>query len=99
MAADSSDLTVAGEFPFVGAFRPFSLVSCRATATFASNAQFRPTVLSMHTRELVDVAAVVALNAPQLAAGGVLPDQEHVQQYWSTSKCRSENWNRALKSY
>lgn len=53
----------------------------------------------MHIRELVDVAAVVALNAPQLATGGVLPDQEQVQQYWSTSKCRSENWNRALKSY
>jgi hypothetical protein len=53
----------------------------------------------MHVRELVDVAAVVALNARQLSVGGLLPDSAHLQQYWSTSKCRSENWNRALKVY
>lgn len=53
----------------------------------------------MQIRELVDVAALVALNAPQLAAGSAAPDIEHLQQYWSTSKCRNESWSRALKAF
>ena len=51
----------------------------------------------MHARELVDVAALVALNGPLLVASSRAPKLSSLEQYWSTSKCRFDNWNRALK--
>jgi hypothetical protein len=53
----------------------------------------------MHARELVEVAGLVALNGPLLICGHVAPQATHLEQYWSTSKCRFESWSRALKSY
>jgi hypothetical protein len=53
----------------------------------------------MHARELVDVAGLVALNGPLLVRGSVSPGSVHLEQYWSTSKCRAESWNRMLKAY
>ncbi|MBI3836561.1 MAG: hypothetical protein HY288_01330 [Planctomycetia bacterium] len=53
----------------------------------------------MHARELVEVAGMVALNGPLLVCGRLPPNSTHLEQYWSTSRCRFENWSRALKAY
>jgi hypothetical protein len=54
---------------------------------------------AMHVRELVEIAGLVALNGPLLVGGSSAPSPVHLDQYWSTSKCRFESWNRALKIY
>jgi hypothetical protein len=52
----------------------------------------------MHPRELVDVAAMVALHGPLLIEGRSPPAEAELEQYWSASKCRAENWGRLLKA-
>jgi hypothetical protein len=52
----------------------------------------------MHARELVEVAGLVALNGPLLVASAPPTSSVFLEQYWATSKCRFESWNRALKS-
>ena len=52
---------------------------------------------SMHARELVDVAGLVALNGHLLAGGARPASPVYLEQYWEASKCRFESWSRALK--
>lgn len=53
----------------------------------------------MHARELVEVAGLVALNGPQFVAGSPPVGPNYLEQYWVSSKCRFESWNRALRCY
>jgi hypothetical protein len=53
----------------------------------------------MHVRDLVEVAGVVALNGPLIVRRAESLSQTHLEQYWTTSKCRCENWHRALKYF
>jgi hypothetical protein len=51
----------------------------------------------MHVRDLVEVAGIVASGGPQIVrAPGVLAAAQ-LERYWAASKCRLENWHRALK--
>lgn len=51
----------------------------------------------MHARELVDLAALIALQAPVLVQGeGTIP-QQGIEDYWVASKCRLDRWTRELK--
>lgn len=52
----------------------------------------------MHAHELVEVAAVVAVNADPLLARGPIGSQ-HVVQYWTASRIRLDCWSLALKEY
>jgi hypothetical protein len=52
----------------------------------------------MHARDLVDVAALVALNGPALAHSGRVPQVAYLEQYWATSKNRFDSWNRVMKT-
>ena len=38
----------------------------------------------------------MALNGPLLVLGSGSPSPVHLEQYWATSRCRSESWSRAL---
>jgi len=51
----------------------------------------------MHAIELVEVAGLVALQGPLLVDGGPVIHPSHLEQYWISAKCRSENWHRTLK--
>jgi hypothetical protein len=51
----------------------------------------------MHARELVEVAGLVASNGPLLVAAAPQKSSVYLEQYWATSRCRFESWNRALK--
>jgi hypothetical protein len=51
----------------------------------------------MHAIELVEVAALVALQGPLLVDGGPEIHSSHLEQYWISAKCRSEHWHRTLK--
>jgi hypothetical protein len=51
----------------------------------------------MHARELVDLAAVVAVHAPALIRAARDIPEESVEGYWVASKCRLERWGRTLK--
>src|SRR5262245_51650117 len=51
----------------------------------------------MHVRELVEVAGLVALNGPLVIQGSAPLETAYVERYWSTSKCRSDEWHRWLK--
>ncbi len=53
----------------------------------------------MHARELVEVAGLVALHGPLLIRSGRSPATQPLEQYWTTSKFRCENWMRILKTY
>lgn len=51
----------------------------------------------MHSRELAELAAIVAVHAPILIDGrGHIPP-ECSQQYWAASKCRLDRWGRLLR--
>jgi hypothetical protein len=54
----------------------------------------------MHPRELIEVAGLVALNGPLLVAASPPPHSPspYLEQYWTTSRGRFENWNRVLRS-
>jgi hypothetical protein len=51
----------------------------------------------MHARELVELAALVAIHADRVVRGpGQLPPGS-VEAYWTGSKCRFDRWGRSLK--
>ncbi len=51
----------------------------------------------MHSRELAELAALVAIHSSALIAEqGQIPKQ-CIQQYWTASKCRLERWGRLLR--
>jgi len=51
----------------------------------------------MHARELVDLAAVVAIHAPVLIRTAEEILEESAEGYWVASKCRLDRWGRSLK--
>jgi len=51
----------------------------------------------MHARELVELAALVAVHAPLLVDGPSTIAAESVEEYWIGSKCRFDRWARSLK--
>jgi hypothetical protein len=51
----------------------------------------------MHARELVDLAAVVAVHAPALIRAARNIPEESVEAYWVASKCRLDRWGQTLK--
>jgi hypothetical protein len=51
----------------------------------------------MHVRDLVELAAVVAVHAPIFARRGNHVPQTAVEQYWVASKCRIDRWLRLLR--
>src|SRR5687768_7734541 len=51
----------------------------------------------MHVRELVELAAIVAIRPPDLARRVATAPQAAIEQYWVASKCRIERWLRLLR--
>jgi len=52
----------------------------------------------MHTRELIELAALVSVHGPVLVrASGQIPEKS-IEQYWTASKSRLNRWGRTLKS-
>jgi hypothetical protein len=51
----------------------------------------------MHSRELAELAALVAIHSPALLAGQEQIPEQCIQQYWTASKCRLERWSRLLR--
>jgi hypothetical protein len=51
----------------------------------------------MHVRDLVELAAVVAVHAPAFARQGNALPQSAIEQYWVASKCRIQRWQRMLR--
>jgi hypothetical protein len=53
----------------------------------------------MHSAELVELAALVAIDAPALVRlTKNLPDAE-LERYWTASKCRQDRWQLALLAF
>jgi hypothetical protein len=53
----------------------------------------------MHTRELVELAAIVSAHGPVLVRDTKRFSSTGIEQYWTASKCRLDRWNRSLKSF
>jgi hypothetical protein len=53
----------------------------------------------MHARELVELAAIVAVHGPVLVRGTGQLSPTSVEQYWTASKCRLDRWGRSLKGF
>jgi hypothetical protein len=53
----------------------------------------------MHPRELVEIAGLIAWNGPLFIASAPSPSSAQLEQYWSASRFRSENWSRTLKAH
>lgn len=51
----------------------------------------------MHSRELVELAALVAVHSPLIVEGAGDVAQSASEQYWTASKCRIDRWLRLLK--
>ena len=51
----------------------------------------------MHVRELAQLAAVAAVQAPAFARLGAIVPQAAIEQYWVASKCRIDRWLRLLR--
>ena len=52
----------------------------------------------MHARELVEVAGLVAYQAPTFVVGATAPHLPQLEQYWAAAKGRYESWQRALRA-
>jgi hypothetical protein len=52
----------------------------------------------MHARDLIELAAIVAANAPVLITGREPIPPESVEAYWTASKSRLDRWGIMLKS-
>ena len=53
----------------------------------------------MHARELVELAAIVSAHGPVLIRDTERFSSTGIEQYWTSSKCRMDRWNRSLKSF
>lgn len=53
----------------------------------------------MHARQLVELAAIVSAHGPVLIRGTRQISITSLEDYWTTSKCRLDRWNRSLKSF
>jgi len=52
----------------------------------------------MHVRQLVELAALVAVHAPVLIRSGRISESA-LEQYWESSKARLDAWGRMLNDY
>jgi hypothetical protein len=58
----------------------------------------RPTTTStMHSRELVELAALIAVQAPAFIRGDHRAPQSACEEYWAASRCRLDRWKRLLR--
>lgn len=53
----------------------------------------------MHAAELVELAALLAANAPALINDESNPPPNRLDEYWTASKCRLDRWLRTLADY
>jgi hypothetical protein len=53
----------------------------------------------MHVRELVELAAFIADCAPVIVQGNSCISASGIEQYWTSSKCRMDRWNRTLHKW
>lgn len=60
---------------------------------------FEAHCLTMHARELVELAAIVSAHGPVLVRGTERLSTTAVEQYWTASKCRLDRWGRSLKDF
>lgn len=51
----------------------------------------------MHSRELVELAALAAVHAPAFVRGSQRPPQSACEEYWAASRCRLDRWTRILR--
>jgi len=51
----------------------------------------------MHARDLVELAALVAVHSPVLIHGGGRVPKAAVEEYWAASRCRLDRWTRLLR--
>lgn len=55
--------------------------------------------MSIHTRELVELAALVATHGAVLISGPAQLSRSGLEDYWTASKCRLDRWGRELRKY
>jgi hypothetical protein len=65
----------------------------------AAARRYGQSALSMHARDLVELAAIVAAHGPVLVRGRQQLSATSLQQYWTASKCRLDRWGRSLKGF
>ena len=53
----------------------------------------------MHTRELVELAAILAAHGPARIRSGQPFGESGLRQYWSAARCRFDRWASALKAF
>ena len=53
----------------------------------------------MHVRELVDLAALLAVHGEALMYRKERIPAQGLEQYWTASKCRQDRWSRTLADY
>ena len=53
----------------------------------------------MHTRELVELAAIVSAHGPALVESGAPIPAQSIEQYWTASKVRLDRWAWRLKRF
>ncbi len=53
--------------------------------------------MSLHARDLVELAALVAHHGPVIIGGRFELSGESLEQYWVASKCRLDRWLRSLQ--
>lgn len=53
----------------------------------------------MHASQLAQIGSWVAVHAPTLVFGNSGPEQLASVDYWTSSKCRIQRWNAALKVF
>jgi hypothetical protein len=53
----------------------------------------------MHSRELIELAAIVSAHGPQLVRGVQRVSPSGLEQYWIASKIRFDRWGHCLKEF
>lgn len=56
-------------------------------------------VLGMESHQLVEIAAIVAGQAPVMLRSPARVSEASLEQYWVAAKCRLDRWGRMLKQY
>jgi hypothetical protein len=51
----------------------------------------------MHTRDLVELASLVAVHSPALIHGPLPVPQSAVEEVWAATRCRLDRWTRLLR--
>ena len=51
----------------------------------------------MHARDLVELAALVAVHSPVLIHGAGRVPRASIEEYWIASRCRLDRWTRLLR--